>query len=267
MKLWAKCAKYWDTLKTQPPGIHQAVACVAGTYQNLHQSRGPGKPTLTDIQATLRSTEVQASWKSNTTAQQHQESSLLNCYVISNSNHQCERANKRGKQHSFKNCLMKKLRTKESAFQVKTFLHSWLWSMFWWERKNNESQETLIQETNMWMLWLGHIHGLADAGEGGSTRQEERKLWVASVGRSLNLLTCKRAEQLDAIRSSVLAMLTLSTRRYTNTDRFSRHQNLRFITLISRDEWLGLVNIDFPSVSEEKQTLQRVSHWLPFGLI
>lgn len=31
----------------------------------------------------------------------------------------------------------------------------------------------------------------------------------ASVGRSLNLLTCKRAEQLDAIRSSVLAMLTL----------------------------------------------------------
>lgn len=61
----------------------------------------------------------------------------------------------------------------------------------------------------MWVLWLGHIHGLADAEEGGSTRQEERKLWVASVGRSLNLLTCKRPEQLDAIRSSVLAMLTL----------------------------------------------------------
>lgn len=67
----------------------------------------------------------------------------------------------------------------------------------------------------MWVLWLGHIHGLGDAGEGESTRQEEKKLWLASVGRSLNLLMCKRAEQLDAICSSVLAMLTLCQQRDT----------------------------------------------------
>lgn len=267
MKLWEKCARYWGILKTQPPGSPPSYGLCCWNLPESASEQRIRKAHTYWHPSNPQKHRGPASWKSNTTAQQHQESSLLNCYVISNSNRQCERANKRGKQHSFKNCLMKKLRTKELAFQVTTSLHSWLWSMFWWDRKSNESQETLIQEINMWMLWLGYIHGLADAGEGGSTRQEERKLWVASVGRSLNLLTCKRAEQLDAIRSSVLAMLTLSTRRYTNTDRFSRHQSLRFITLISRDEWLGLVNIDFPSVSEEKQTLQRVSHWLPFGLI
>lgn len=95
--------------------------------------------------------------------------------------------------------------TKDLTSQVKTFLLSHLCSMFW-PKSESKGQETLVQETNMWVLCLRPIHV---SREDKSTRQKEGKLWVTSKGGSLSLLTCKKQDSRMWFSSSVLAMLSL----------------------------------------------------------
>lgn len=62
------------------------------------------------------------------------------------------------------------------------------------------------------------------------------------------------------LSSSVLAVLSLCQQGDTEADT----ESPRFIILIFRDEHLSLVNLEFLSVSEEKQTLKRMSHLTSF---
>jgi len=55
-------------------------------------------------------------------------------------------------------------------------------------------------------------------------------------------------------------MLSLCQQEDTQT------QTPKLITLIFRDEHVSLVNLDFLSVSEEKQTLKRMSHLTSFPI-
>lgn len=151
---------------------HQAVACAAGTHQSLHRSRGPGKPTLTDIQTSLRSTEVQQAG-----SQTHPSNTIkVLCWIVMWS--VTAITNVKG-QTSGENNIPLKLFDEEVKDQRISIpghnFSAFLALEHVLMRKSNESQETLNQETNMWLLWLGYIHGLADAGEGGSTTQEESK--------------------------------------------------------------------------------------------